>query len=99
MNNQQTDLITFTIFIPIVISFFIGMINLTVLRMLFLADKNNTKKGKFPYSLVGGEIGYISNLPEPLKSKYLAKIKTIKISFSVFAVCVLFFIAYWVVFK
>ena len=70
-----------------VIAFVIFGFNLFVLRYLFLFDKNLKKGDRLTFWTLGIELGYIVDLPQEQKNKYLKKIKAIKYSVIVFAVC------------
>jgi hypothetical protein len=87
MSSSTTDWFVIIVFIPMVIAFIILGFNLFVLRFLFLFDKNIKKRDRLTFWALGIEIGYIADLPEKQKKKYLKMIKAIKYSAIVFALC------------
>ncbi len=74
------------------IAFIVGGVSYTYLRILFLSDKKIIKCDKIPFFMLSSEIGYIIDLPEDRKSKYLKSMRLTKTSMLIFAICFLLLI-------
>ncbi len=74
------------------IAFFIALVSITYLRILFLRDKKIKKWNKFSFLMIGGEIGYIHDLSEERKNRYIKGMKVLKYSAITFLSLIIIFI-------
>ena len=93
MNEQPLDIVVLIIFIAMAVAMVTGSISLFYLRILFRSDERISESDKSLFPMFNGEIGYIEDLPEEHKNRYIKGLKTAKYSFLIFAMGFLAMIA------